>query len=68
MEYLIRTYTNEGDVVMDNCMGSGTTGVAAVRCNRKFIGMERDTGFFDTASSRIKIEQCKMESALTFAE
>ena len=42
MEYLIRTYTNEGELVMDNCMGSGTTGVACVNTNRKFIGIEKD--------------------------
>lgn len=40
MKYLIRTYTNEGDVILDNCMGSGTTGVACIRTNRHFIGME----------------------------
>ena len=39
MEYLIKTYSNEGETVLDNCMGSGTTGVAAVKCNRKFIGI-----------------------------
>lgn len=49
-------------------MESAGTGVAAVRCNRQFIGMERDTEFFDAASDRIKIEECKMESALTFTE
>lgn len=42
MEYLVRTYTNEGDTVLDNCMGSGTTGVACVNTGRKFIGMEMD--------------------------
>ena len=42
MEYLIKTYSNKGDLVLDNCMGSGTTGVACVRTNRKFIGIEKD--------------------------
>src|SRR5690554_2424315 len=53
MEYLIRTYTNEGDVVLDNCMGSGTTGVAAVNLNRKFIGIELDPEYFAIAEKRI---------------
>lgn len=53
MEYLIRTYTNEGDVVLDNCMGSGTTGVAAANTGRKFIGIEMDAGYFDIAKQRI---------------
>jgi DNA modification methylase len=54
MEYLIRTYTNPGDLVLDNCMGSGTTGVAAVNTDRRFIGIERDPGYFAIARSRIK--------------
>lgn len=53
MDYLIRTYTNPGDTVLDNCMGSGTTGVAALGAGRKFIGMESDPGSFDTACARI---------------
>ena len=53
MEYLIRTYTNPGDVVLDNCMGSGTTGVAARNTDRRFIGIERDPGYFAIASKRI---------------
>ena len=53
MEYLIRTYSNEGETVLDNCMGSGTTGVAAVKCNRKFIGIEADADYFTKASERI---------------
>jgi site-specific DNA-methyltransferase (adenine-specific) len=54
MEYLIRTYTNEGDTVLDNCMGSGTTGVACANTGRKFIGIERDPGYFDIARKRIE--------------
>jgi site-specific DNA-methyltransferase (adenine-specific) len=54
MEYLIRTYTNEGDTVLDNCMGSGTTGVACVNLNRKFIGIEQDTKYFQIAKDRIE--------------
>jgi DNA modification methylase len=53
MEYLIRTYTNEGDVVLDNCMGSGTTGVACMNTGRRFIGMEMDAGYFAAAQARI---------------
>lgn len=54
MEYLIRTYTNEGDMVLDNCAGSGTTGVACANTGRKFIGIERDDTYFDIAKSRIE--------------
>jgi site-specific DNA-methyltransferase (adenine-specific) len=53
MEYLIRTYTNEGMTVLDNCMGSGTTGVACVNTGRKFIGIEMDDGYFEIAQKRI---------------
>jgi site-specific DNA-methyltransferase (adenine-specific) len=53
MEYLIRTYTNEGDTVLDNCMGSGTTGVACANTGRKFIGIERDPSYFAIATNRI---------------
>jgi hypothetical protein len=52
-EYLIRTYTNEGDTVMDFCMGSGTTGVACVNTGRNFIGIERDAEYFHIAERRI---------------
>lgn len=53
MEYLIRTYTNEGDSVLDNTMGSGTTGVACENTGRKFIGIERDPTYFNIAANRI---------------
>ena len=53
MEYLIKTYSNENETVLDNCMGSGTTGVACVNTNRNFIGIERDEKYYDTAKSRI---------------
>jgi site-specific DNA-methyltransferase (adenine-specific) len=52
-EYLIRTYSNPGDVVLDNCMGSGTTGVAALSLGRRFIGIERDAAYFGIAKNRI---------------
>jgi site-specific DNA-methyltransferase (adenine-specific) len=53
MEYLIRTYTQEGETVLDNCMGSGTTGVAALNTGRAFVGIERDPRYFDVARERI---------------
>lgn len=65
MEYLIRTYTNEGDMVLDNCMGSGTTGVAAVKTNRKFIGIERDENYFAIARKRIGEAQLASRSVPT---
>ena len=54
MEYLIKTYTNENDLVLDNCMGSGSTGVACINTNRNFIGMELDEKYFDIAKNRIE--------------
>lgn len=54
MEYLIRTYTNEGETVLDNCMGSGTTGVACVNTRRNFVGMELDEKYFSIAEKRIQ--------------
>lgn len=53
LEYLIKTYTNEGDVVLDNCMGSGSTGVACVNTGRNFIGIELDEKYFNIAKERI---------------
>lgn len=54
LEYLIKTYTNEGEIVLDNCMGSGSTGVACVNTNRKFIGIELDESYFNIAKERIE--------------
>lgn len=53
MEYLIKTYTNEGETVLDFCMGSGTTGAACANTGRKFIGIEMDADFFQVALSRV---------------
>jgi site-specific DNA-methyltransferase (adenine-specific) len=53
LEYLIKTYTLENEVVLDNCMGSGSTGVACKNLNRKFIGIEMDEGYFEIAKKRI---------------
>lgn len=53
MEYLIKTYTNEGEIILDNCMGSGSTGVAALKIGRKFLGIELEQDYFDIAQSRM---------------
>lgn len=53
LEWLIKTYSNEGETVLDNCMGSGSAGIAAVKLGRKFIGMESDSEYFDIAQDRI---------------
>ncbi|WP_334685475.1 site-specific DNA-methyltransferase [Clostridium perfringens] len=53
LQYLIKTYANEGEIVLDNCMGSGSTGVACLNTNRKFIGIELDDKYFDIAKDRI---------------
>ena len=54
LEYLIKTYTNEGELVLDNCMGSGSTGVACLNTNRNFIGVELDEKYFEIAKERIQ--------------
>ena len=53
LQYLIETYTNECELVLDNCMGSGSTGIACLNTNRKFIGIEKDAKYFDIACNRI---------------
>lgn len=55
-EYLIKTYTNEGEVVLDNCMGSGTTAIACIRNNRNFIGFELEPEYVEIANKRIDAE------------
>ena len=70
MEYLIKTYSNEGDTVLDNCMGSGTTGVACKKTNRNFIGIEKESEYFTQAKERIEsvtveeVSQNPLESAM----
>jgi len=54
MEYLIQTYTSENDLVLDSCMGSGTTGIACINTNRQFIGIEKDPNYFEVAKRRIE--------------
>ena len=61
MEYLIKTYTNENETVLDFTMGSGSTGVACVNTNRNFIGIEQDDKYFDIATERINKEQPQKE-------
>lgn len=56
LEFLVKTYSNEGDVVLDPFMGSGTTGVACKKCNRGFVGIEKNETFFDMAVERITKE------------
>lgn len=59
LEWLIKTYTNENDLVLDNCMGSGSTGVACVNTNRNFIGYELDEHYFQIAKERLENHECK---------
>ena len=65
-EYLIKTYTNEGETVLDNCMGSGTTGIACLRTMRKFIGIEKEEKYFNIATERIRKEQDDIEQSLYY--
>ena len=65
LEYLIKTYTNEGELVLDFTMGSGTTGAACVNTNRKFIGIELDEKYFEIAKNRLKEAVKKKEELLT---
>ena len=60
LRYLVRTYTNEGDTVLDNCMGSGTTAIACIKERRHFIGFELSKEYFDKAVRRIKAEQAQL--------
>lgn len=53
-EYLIKTYTNEGEIVLDNCMGSGTTAIACLNTNRNYMGFELDEEYYNIANERIK--------------
>ena len=53
MQYLIQTYTDKNEIVLDSCMGSGSTGVACVNTNRNFIGIEKDENYFKIAQDRI---------------
>jgi len=59
MEWLIKTYTNENDIVLDNCVGSGTTAIAAIRTKRRYIGIELDVDFYNITNQRIEEERLK---------
>jgi site-specific DNA-methyltransferase (adenine-specific) len=63
LEYFIRTYTDDGDTVLDNCMGSGSTGIACIRTGRKFVGIEKDAVHFSTACKRIEKAQEQQQLA-----
>jgi len=65
-EYLIRTYTNDGETVLDNCMGSGTTAIACIRSGRQFIGFETDKQYYEASLKRIENELSKQR--LNFGE
>ena len=62
LEHLILSYSNDGETVLDNCMGSGSTGVACVNTNRRFIGIELDEGYFNIAKKRIEEAQSRIET------
>ena len=59
IQYLIRTYSNEGDTILDNCMGSGTTAIACIREKRNFIGFELNKEYYDKACKRIQLEMAQ---------
>lgn len=65
-EYLIKTYTNEGDLVLDNCIGSGTTAIAAINTSRNFIGVEKDFHYFEMSQKRIS--EHKIQKTLDLSE
>ena len=60
-EYLVKTYSNEGDLILDNCIGGGTTAVACINTNRNYIGMELDEGYYEKCLERIKKVQEKLD-------
>ena len=63
LEYLIKTYTNEGETVLDNCMGSGSTGIACLRCQRNFIGIELNEEYYYLSKNRLEGEvSCLVKS------
>ena len=66
LEYLIKTYSNEKDVVLDNCFGSNSTGIACLSTNRNYIGIERDSEYFDIGLQRAKeyIQTNNLESQI----
>jgi len=67
-EYFIRTYSNEGELVLDSCVGGGTTAIAALRTNRRFIGFELNEDYFQVAQARIAAEKEREPNLLTEAQ
>ena len=63
LEWIIKTYTNDGETVLDNCMGSGSTGIACMNTGRKFIGIELDPTYFETAKKRLEEAEVKKHGA-----
>ncbi len=63
-EWLIKTYTNEGEIILDPCIGSGTTAISAIRTGRRFIGFEKDSNYFKKACERIKEEYIKPKQTI----
>ena len=61
LRYLVLTYTNEGDTILDNCMGSGTTAIACIKEKRHYIGFELDKNYFDKAMKRIENEKAQLK-------
>lgn len=61
LEYLINIYSNENETVLDSCMGSGTTAIACINTNRKYIGFELDKKYFELANDRIEKHNRQME-------
>ncbi len=66
LRYLIKTYSNPGDTILDNCMGHGTTGIASIELGRNFIGIERDKEYFQKAKSKIKMAETRTQLGLNF--
>ena len=60
LEYLIKTYTNKGEIILDNCMGSGTTAIACINTNRNYIGFENDNPYYELANKRIEEHERKI--------
>ena len=61
LEYLVKTYTNENELVLDNCMGCGSSGIACLRTNRNFIGFELDEKYFNMAKNNLEKEDIENE-------